>query len=198
MAQAEPAEIGDALCDSAVDALPVVSVSDSEAEWHDVRSTAVIRPADHDVLVVGADQVPADSDIEVKAAQVWYRSQRGRFYFKVGQHGRLLDHDAWYLFEVYLPEPDKDFPVLKRAILPARLVDELIEDDWIARPDRSIGKPYQQRSWALFIDSDDVCERCPGCADRLYATDTDEIGPRGLRTCSIDCTLDLLSEGYES
>lgn len=184
-------EAGQANQETAVESIDALeAVPDEEIEWCDARTLTVIYP--ETVPVDGAGQVPADVPVEIKSCQLWYRSQRGRIYFRQKQHQRLVDANAWYLFEVYLPT--EGFPVVAKLFMPAEKVDELL-DTWTPRPDRHGETGYQQRSWRLFIDPEDVDERCPHCGDRLFdPSEPVPVGPEDKHTCDVDCALGALTD----
>lgn len=164
------------------------AVPDEELEWCDARTVTAIYP--EAVPIDGAGQVPADVPVEIKSCQLWYRNQRGRIYFRQKQHQRLVDANAWYLFEVYLPT--EGFPVVAKIFVPAEKVDELL-GAWTPRPDRHGETGYQQRSWRLFIDPEDVDERCPNCDERLFdPTNPVPIGSEDSHTCNVSCAMGAL------
>lgn len=128
-------------------------VSDQTAEWHDARVETLLEPPHDAVTFYGINLLAVGSEVELKGAQRRYASgQRGRWYFRKGQHERLLDASGFYCLAVYDP---RDRRVLALAVIPASLVDELLPDGWTSRDDRA-ERGYNQLGWARILDPEGV------------------------------------------
>jgi len=132
-----------------VDALEYVP--DTEAEHYDARTTTLVTPGET-VLFAGVCLLEAETVVEIKSVMAVYgESQaRGRYYLRRGQHERLLADAGVYLFAVCEPRPDR--AVLALKVIPATLVDELI-NSWIDPKGRA---EYAQLTWSNIFDPSEV------------------------------------------
>lgn len=119
---------------------------------YDAAVDGVLEPsADSALEFAGINLLADGTPVEIKSAMHQYSGQRGRFYFRQGQHEALVDDAGAYLLVVY--EADgRDLHILGMLAVAATTVDGALEGgDWIAR-DRDDERGYRQLSWARFID----------------------------------------------
>jgi hypothetical protein len=140
-----------------VDALALVP--DDYAEWFDAVTTSLLTPSEW-LTFGGTCVVPAESEVEIKAASVSTsngsdRSTAGRWFFRGrddGQHDQLLEAAAHYLLVVYR-ETGSGRELVGAVLVPATIVDELLRDRWYA-VDRQHGQVAKLPWTALFDESD--------------------------------------------
>lgn len=132
-------------------------VGDAEEEWYDARPERALWPSD--VSMGSTPCVSPGQPVEIKAAMPRLASgERGRWFIRRRQHGRLLETGAVYLLVVYDP---RDQTVLAMRAVPASIVDELLkfggrEIAWIdVDVDRS-ETGYKQLTWTHVFDVDEV------------------------------------------
>jgi len=136
------------------------SVGDSVATWYDARTVDCLDPS-YERPFLGIPLVESGTEVEIKGACVvrsnGSRQRPGHWYIKREAHERLLEAGSVYLLAVYAPISDT--PILRSAIIPASLLDEILRDRWYVdhscdRPDRQVA----QLTWSRVIDRD----RIPG------------------------------------
>lgn len=134
---------------------PLRSVPDATAEWHDAVVDGCLSPSAL-VHFVGVVVLEDGSRVEIKGCQRRLASgQRGRFHIRRGQHAKLLEAGATYLFAVY--EPANDHRVAAMTVVPATCVDELIDERWTdAGEGRSDDEAYHQLGWTNVIQPSQV------------------------------------------
>jgi len=143
---------GEAAETSVLEAIPQLSyLRDSNVKHADARVDELLEPSD--VPLVGMCLLETGTLVEVKSAIVRKADgERGRFYLREGQHSRLLEDSAIYLFAVTEPKPTR--PTIALKLVPASIVDELLEGRW-----RDVGEDRQraaQLSWGRIFDSTEV------------------------------------------
>lgn len=126
-------------------------VPDDVAEWHDA---VVVEPVDAagDLRFRGLRLLEAGTPVEIKSALIRHADgQRGRWYLRRGQHGRLLESRGVYCLVVC----DDDQRVVAVRIVPAALVeDRLGEWSWV---DAGVGRQDSARvTWTHVFDSREV------------------------------------------
>jgi len=117
----------------------------------------VVQPltATPDLRLVGFEEVPRGTRVEIKSVMVVYASgDRGRFYFRPAQHDHLLGVGGVYLLVVCEPTPDRD--VLAMVVVSAEQVDEALPNWFNGGDGRS---DYAQLSWSNFFDAEEVSQR---------------------------------------
>jgi len=132
----------------------LTSVGDSEAEWHDARSTDQLHPRAERPLDAWC-VVPDDVPVEIKSAVPEHsnggsETVTGRWYIKRHAHQRLLEVDGVYYLVVYAPVPDT--PLVATQITPAARLDHLLEDKWY----QCRGRDVARLRWNEIIDEDRV------------------------------------------
>lgn len=125
---------GDALeADQVAQESALVGVSDDEADWYDARTIQVLSP--HDRLQFGSIcLLEQETPVEIKACQLLIQRRSsskgpGQWYVKQRAHERLLEAGGAYLLVVYQNGEATDtdrLDVLRRIVIPATIVDELI------------------------------------------------------------------------
>jgi len=124
----------------------VPELTHATADHWDAITTAAV----HDIETFQDLDVDRDTEIEIKSAAVVISGDRcGRFYLREQQHEALLEKDGWYLFTV---APPHDIEPLAMRLVPARIVDEMI-DTWVIVEDRA---PFKQFAWSQFIEPSEV------------------------------------------
>lgn len=146
----------------AIDALE--PVGDDVAEWHDARTTGIIDGTDP-VYLGGICLVERGVEVEIKSTSVVVSNggsdeRSGRFYFRKGQHERLVDAGAAYLLVVYAPE--KETPTLARLLVPAVVVDDIIDGRWTKMGDEYDGRCRKTLAWTTFLNEDKIIEDTHG------------------------------------
>lgn len=128
-------------------------VPDDVVEHYDAIATGLVEPR-ADLPFAGICLLERGTVVEIKSAVVRYASgQRGRFYFRPGQHDALVDDAGAYLFAVCEDTPDRELRAMK--IAPATAVDELLGDDpWL---DGGAGRSdYAQLAWSRVFRVEEV------------------------------------------
>ncbi|MFD1601044.1 hypothetical protein [Halobellus rarus] len=144
-----------------VDALGPVRIADESHAFYDAVTTDVLAPdtvAGDVPIRFGVPLVEAGIEIETKSAKRRTsngggQTIRGRWLFKGcddGQHAALLDANAYYALSVY-DDVDGDRELLAVAVVPASIVDELLEGSWYSI-DRDEGT-LARLSWSRIFDS---------------------------------------------
>lgn len=146
MSRAAAKEAGEALEEAVIEKVPgLVAVPDSEADWHDARTTASLTAGA--IPLVGVCSIGPNTPVEVKGCQYRKsrgggRTRRGRWYIKRRAHERLVENGGVYAFAVYVPRADLE--VVGLRFVPARLVDEVIPS-WIdvggGRSENQVAQP---------------------------------------------------------
>jgi hypothetical protein len=127
-------------------------VPDARAAWHDAETVTLLEP-DPRLPFGSIPLVEPGTPVEIKAAQVTHANgQRGRFYFRRGQHQQLLDAAGMYAFVVYAPRPGH--PHLARLLVPASIVDHLLSS-WIDVEGRL---SHAKLTWSRVLRPGDVPE----------------------------------------
>lgn len=156
MSRAQAKDAGDSLEATVISGRPELeSVPDSEAEWHDARTTTLVE-ATPELPMAGILLVEAGTPVEIKAAQVRIKNGgsetiRGRWYIKRAAHDRLLAAGGVYYLVVY--EPESRAP-LAAIVVPARSLEALVT--WTpvgsARSEQLVAK----LSWGALLAPDAV------------------------------------------
>jgi hypothetical protein len=134
-----------------VDALRYIS--DQTAEHYDAVVDGLLAPS-ADVPFIGIAVLEDGTSVEIKAAQRRLASgQRGRFYIRERQHGRLVDDAGAYLLAVYDP---REHRVLAMTALAATTLGGALPDGWTAVDGDRVEQGYRQLSWSRAIDPDRV------------------------------------------
>lgn len=107
-------------------------VSDNVAEWHDARVDGLLEPSE-DLEFYGLLVLEDGTPVEIKGARVEISNGpgsvvSGRWFIKRAAHDRLLEAGGAYLLVVY--DPALDGEIVSRAIVPATVVDGLLEGRW--------------------------------------------------------------------
>lgn len=156
---ATPKEQGEAVAEVVVSVIdPLEHVPDDVAEWHDARL--------QDVLVTGSIAtllehvaVPADTPIEIKAAQKRISNgagvRRGRWYIKRDAHERLLESAGHYALVVYEPGGE----ILELVVVPADVVDEFLAGRWTAASAAWGDADVCKVTWSRLIDAERIERR---------------------------------------
>ncbi|WP_254544078.1 hypothetical protein [Halomarina pelagica] len=107
--------------------------------------------------------------IEVKATREWVSNggsarTRGRVWINAATHAQLVASAGWYAVAVYEPvvgddEDDLDVEVLAVRLLPAVLLDDLLDEPTNCGPKHDIEAAYRL-AWPHVIDPDQVDDRC--------------------------------------
>lgn len=150
MSRAAAKEAGTELETTVVDGQDgLEAVPDAEAEWYDARTTVPL-PASQQLPLAGLLAVPAETPVEIKAAQVRTEGGRirGRWYFKRRAHEQLLAAGGVYYLVVY--EPGEREPVAE-VVVAAAIVDEAISS-WIDVSGRRSEQQVAKLSWSVLID----------------------------------------------
>lgn len=168
---ADPKAIGLDVEQLVVDAVDVLEGADDLDDHHDAVATGLLDPAlvDVDVPVIwsGVATVAKGTRLEIKAAKRRTSngsgSVPGRWCFKGrddGQHAALLEDGAMYALAVYdEPAATDARRLLAIVIVPATLVDELLDERWYD-VDRDEGTAAQMH-WNQVIDAEsEVFESC--------------------------------------
>lgn len=124
---------------------PLTPVSDSVAEHYDAVTEAALCPSD--VPMVGVCRIPAGTNVEIKSVMAVYgeAQRRGRYKLRQTQHEALVADDGVYLFAVCEPRPTR--PIIKMKIVPAWLVDSLVETHASWRDEKDDRGPKAQFAW---------------------------------------------------
>ena len=156
---------GDALeADQIAQEETLVGVSDDEAEWHDARTIAVLSP--HESLQFGSTcLLERGTAVEVKAAHLLIKrsgSWRGPgvWYIKQRAHERILEAAGAYLLVVYQNGEADDtdhLDVLRRIVIPASIVDELIQS-WSNAGDDRDERAVARVAWDRVFDRDELLQ----------------------------------------
>jgi len=130
--------------------VPELEPVHGDRSHHDARASDVITPTPE--LPLGSTPlVETGTPVEIKAAQVRLSDgQRGRWYLRWEQHRMLLEAGGAYALVVYDPAPGH--PHLGRLLVPASIVDELV-NSWIQPDGRA---DYAQVSWSRAISPAEV------------------------------------------
>ena len=137
---------------SVLEAVPELEhVPNSEAVHFDARTTTLLTPSE-DVGFVGICLLEKGAPVEIKSVMAVYGESQtpGRFYLRRGQHEKLLEDNASYLFAVCEPYPER--AVISMKVIPASLVDELIHS-WIEPDNRA---DYAQLTWTNIFNTEEV------------------------------------------
>jgi hypothetical protein len=128
-------------------------VGDSEAEWHDARTTAVLTPT-RERPFGGVCVVERDTPVEIKGTLPEHENgdgtAPGRWYIKRPTHERLEAENGVYYFVVYEPKPST--PLLARLVVPAATVGDILEGSWYENRGRDVAR----LSWTRLIDRDAI------------------------------------------
>ena len=128
-------------------------VGDSEATWHDARTTQLLTPTDERPFG-GVCVVECDTPVEIKGTLPEHKNGNGtapgRWYIKRPTHEKLEDANGVYYLCVYAPKPST--PLLATMIVPAATVGALLESNWYENRGRDVAR----LSWTRVIDEDAV------------------------------------------
>lgn len=124
-------------------------VGDSEARWHDARTTKLMTPTNERPFG-GVCVVERDTPVEIKAVvpeQSSEAPQKGRWYINRETHERLQRAGGVYYLTVYAPKPAT--PLLAARVVPAATVGDVMAGHWYdSGRDRQVG----QLTWTKIID----------------------------------------------
>jgi hypothetical protein len=128
-------------------------VGDSDAEWHDAETTAVLTPR-QDRPLGGVCLVEAETPVEIKGCipeqQNGSGTTPGRWYIKRESHDQLHAAGGVYYLAVYAPRPST--PVIAALVVPAATVGDLLDGSWYENGRREVAK----LSWPRVIDETEV------------------------------------------
>jgi hypothetical protein len=128
-------------------------VDDSDAEWHDARTTGLFEPT-HERPFDGLCLVEVGTPVEIKATlpehQNGERTAPGRWYIKRPSHERLVDANGVYHLNVYAPRPST--PLLASVVVAAATIDDLLTGYWY----QNRGRDVARLSWPRVIDENRV------------------------------------------
>jgi hypothetical protein len=129
-----------------------VHLPDHDVQHADARVDELVE-ATPELPIVGMCLLEVGTLVEIKSSMVRLANgKRGKFYLREGQHQKLLNDGAVYLFAVCEPNPDRDILALKAV--PATRVDALIDGKW---RDAGDGRPRcYQLSWGRVFHHDEV------------------------------------------
>lgn len=152
-----PKRTGSSVEAAVVDGQPALeSVHDTEADWHDARTTEVLPPAENRPFG-GLCLVERDTPVEIKGTiptQSNGTSQTaGRWFIKRQAHEQLLAESGVYWLCVYAPKPST--PILAQLVLPASLLDEHLRGRWYHNGRREVSK----LAWTHLLDREEVSRR---------------------------------------
>lgn len=159
MSRAAAKEAGTELETTVVDGQDgLEAVPDAEAEWYDARTTVPL-PASQQLPLAGLLAVPAETPVEIKAAQVRTEGGRirGRWYFKRRAHEQLLEAGGVYYLVVYDPAAgdDGEREPVAELVVSAEVVDQAISS-WIDVSGRRSEQQVAKLSWSVLIDPAEV------------------------------------------
>lgn len=151
MSRAVAKRNGDALeADQIAQETALVGVSDDEAIWHDARTVQVLTP--HECLQFSSIcLLEPGTAVEIKTCQLLIQRRSrskgpGQWYIKQRSHEQLLEAGGAYLLVVYRngeADDTDELEVLRRIVVPASIVDELITS-WSnpgdGRDERAVGR----------------------------------------------------------
>lgn len=146
---------GDRVESEVVQLHPLEYVPDSQATWHDARTTTALFPRD-DLPMAGTIVVERDTPVEIKGVQPRVgngdgRDRRGRWLFQRGAHDRLVQERGVYLLAVYAPRRERGqqgVRVVAQAIIQARAMDDLLADSWYEAPASRSEGLIAKKSWS--------------------------------------------------
>ena len=153
-----PKRTGSAVESVVIDSEPALSyVDDSDAEWHDAVTTALLTPT-RGCRFGSICVVERDTPVEIKGCipeqQNGRRSTVGRWFIKRDAHDRLEDERGVYWLTVYGPVPQT--PILAQRVVPAAVVGDLLEDSWYDNGREGV---VGKLSWTTVIDETEVSRR---------------------------------------
>jgi len=152
-----PKAVGTSVEADRIQVEPLEFVPDSDAEWHDARTTNCWAPS-QECPFLGIAVVESGTAVEIKAASVARSNGAcdtpGHWYIKRDAHERLLAAAGVYLLAVYAPRPST--PVLATAVIPATLLDEHLDGRWYEVDGDRSEDEVVQLSWPALIDAEDV------------------------------------------
>ena len=127
-------------------------VPDSELEHADARVAELVE-ASVELPIAGMPLLEVGTLVEIKSCMVRLNSGgRGMFYLREGQHARLENDGAVYLFAVCEPRPER--PLLALKAVPANAVGDLVDGEW---RDAGEGRPRcYQLSWGRVFYDDEI------------------------------------------
>lgn len=128
-------------------------VPDDVAQFYDAVATSAIWPSTT-LPFESMCVLERGTLVEIKSVIAIYATgSRGRFYFRKGQHEKLLAAGSVYLFAVCKDSPERPVHALK--VVPATIVDGILGDDpWL---DGGVGRPdYAQLAWSNLFDIEEV------------------------------------------
>lgn len=128
-------------------------VGDSEAAWHDARTTGLLTPTNERPFG-GICVVESDTAVEIKGTLPEHengnRKAPGRWYIKRPTHEKLESENGVYYLTVYAPRPST--PLLAAMIVPAATVGDLLTDSWYENRGRDVAR----LSWTRIFDRDAI------------------------------------------
>ena len=129
-----------------------VHLPDHDVEHADARVAELVE-ATPELPIAGMCLLEVGTLVEIKSAMVRLNDgSRGRYYLREGQHAKLVNDGAVYLFAVCVPNPDRDILALKAV--PATRVEEIVDGDWRAAGE---GRPRcYQLSWGRVFHASEV------------------------------------------
>ena len=151
-----PKHLGDGVEGDVIQRFEAIEhVRDSEATWHDARTTAAMFAGDPDELLWGGIcAVETGTPVEIKATLVvrssGTRQCHGAWVIKRRPHDKLVEAGGVYLLVVYQQRDGREH--LARMIVPAATVDDVVQDKWYeVSADRSENE-MAQLVWTELID----------------------------------------------
>jgi len=129
-------------------------VGDSEAHWHDARTTKQMTPTNERPFG-GVCVVERDTPVEIKGVVPEQSStskpQKGRWYINRETHETLAAAGGVYYLTVYAPKPST--PLLASRVVPAATITAVMAGHWYdSGRDRQVG----QLTWSKIIDESRV------------------------------------------
>jgi len=128
-------------------------VGDSEATWHDARTTGLLTPTDERPFG-GVCVVERDTPVEIKGTLPEHengdRAVPGRWYIKRPTHNQLKSENGVYYLTVYAPRPST--PLLAAMIVPAATIGDILAENWYENRGRDVAR----LSWPRIFDRDAI------------------------------------------
>lgn len=155
--------LGDGVAGDVIQRFALEHVPDSDANWHDARTTSALFADDPDELLFsGLCVVEAGTPVEIKATLVVRSAgegndRKGQWYIKRKAHDRLLEAGGVYLLVVYVQRRGREH--LARIVVPAATMDDVLQESWYdVDADRS-ESTVAQLTWNRLIDEKYVGKR---------------------------------------
>jgi len=152
--------LGDGVAGDVIQRFPFENVSDSDATWHDARTTSALFPDDPDELLFnGICAVEAGTPVEIKATLVVRSAgegndRKGQWYIKRQAHDQLLEAGGVYLLVVYVQRRGREH--LARIVVPAATMDDVLQESWYDVDGDRSEQSVAQLTWSRLIDEKHV------------------------------------------